>query len=211
MLKYLYFIAFFICSNAAQSQINLIISGGLHSVDVSADDFLITNQSSLDSFKLSFEDASYGYHFGAGIRINFGNFYIQPEVLFNSNKANFKFNDFSIPQLVDSVRTEKYQYLDIPVILGLKFGILRLFAGPVAHIFINNSSELTNISGYKDKFNTASFGYQAGIGFDISFIGIDIRHEGNFSKYGDHINFFGKKYNFDKSASRLIGTLSIKF
>ncbi len=184
----------------------------MHSIDVGPKDFVVTNKSELDSFKFSFKNASYGYHFGAGLRINLNNFYLHPEFIFNSNNAHFKINNYNAPQLLDSARNEKYQYLDIPLMLGVKFNIIRFYAGPVAHVFINNKSELTDIEGYKDKFKTATFGYQAGIGFELfKFIGIDIRHEGNFTEYGDHINFFGKQLNFDKKASRLIGSLSIIF
>lgn len=193
------------------SQIRLVLSGGLHTVDVTSDDFNFFNKDNTDSFNLKFENASYGLHFGGGIRITLGNFYIQPELLFNSNKAHFKFTDFNATSAYDSIRSEKYQYLDFPLILGVKLGVLRICLGPVAHIFLNNNSELLDISGYEDKFKTATFGYQAGIGFDIKFISIDLRHEGNFSKYNDHIVFFGNKLNFDNKASRLIGTLSIRF
>lgn len=195
----------------AQAQINFILSGGLHSVDVGAKDFIITNKNTSDSFSLAFKNASYGFHFGLGLRLATQKFYFQPEIVFNSNSANFKFKDTTLPGTLDSLKKERYHYIDLPLILGLKLGVLRLYAGPVAHIYINNSSELFDIDGYDDKFKTATFGYTAGIGFDISFIGLDIRHEGNFSNYGDHINFFGSKLNFDDKASRLIGTLSIKF
>ncbi len=192
-------------------QIKLVVSGGLHTVDVTSEDFNFFDKTNTDSFNLKFENASYGFHFGGGIRISLGNFYLQPELLFNSNKANFKFTDFNTSSTYDSIRTEKYQYLDIPIILGVKLGLLRLNLGPVAHIFLNNTSELLDINGYAEKFKTATFGYQAGIGFDFKFISLDIRHEGNFSKYSDHILFFGSKLNFDNKASRLIGTLSFRF
>lgn len=198
-------------SQTCHSQLNLLVFGGLHSVDVKTSDFIITNKNTLDSFQFALEKASYGYHFGLGIRLKFSHFYIQPELQFNSNKANFKVKDFSVPNTIDSIKSEKYQYVDLPVIFGFKAGLVRLYAGPVAHFFIHNSSELFDVSGYDDKFNTATFGYQAGLGFDIGFLGIDIKHEGNFSKYGDHVRFFGQKLKFDNNASRLMGTLSFKF
>ncbi|MCC6754443.1 MAG: PorT family protein [Saprospiraceae bacterium] len=192
-------------------QVNFFVSGGLHSVDVQAEDFLIIDKDKRDSFGLSLEKASYGYHFGAGVRLRFGAFFFQPELIFNSNKAEYKFNDFSVPSLVDSIKTERYQYLDLPLLFGVKAGLVRLYAGPVGHFFLANTSELFDIDGYDDKFRAATFGYQAGLGFDISFIGIDIRHEGNFSAFGEHVRFFGERIHFDHRASRLLGTISIKF
>ncbi|MBK8955548.1 MAG: outer membrane beta-barrel protein [Saprospiraceae bacterium] len=211
MKKYCISIYLLALASISYSQLNLLVFGGLHSVDVKASDFIITNKNTLDSFQFNLDKASYGYHFGVGLRLKFNYFYIQPELQFNSNKANFKVKDFNVPNTIDSIKSEKYQYLDLPVIFGFKAGLIRLYAGPVAHFFINNSSELFDVDGYDDKFNAATFGYQAGIGFDISFIGIDIRHEGNFSKYGDHVTFFGQKLQFDNKASRLMGTVSFKF
>ena len=134
------------------------------------------------------------------------------EVVFNSNRTTFKYKKFKSAQFYDTLfLKERYQNLDIPLMLGLKLGILRFNAGPVAHIFINNKSELTDLNGYESKFQTATFGYQMGIGFDLSKIMFDLRYEGNFTNFGEHINFNGTKYAFDKGPTRLIATLGIKF
>ena len=167
MRSFLICFLFSLSNYYCQAQLDFTLTGGMHSIDVGPKDFVVTNKSELDSFKFSFKNASYGYHFGMGLRINLNNFYLHPEFIFNSNNAHFKVNNYNVPQLVDSAREEKYQYLDIPLMLGVKFSIIRLYVGPVAHIFINNKSELTDIEGYKDKFKAASFGYQAGIGFEL--------------------------------------------
>ena len=52
---------------------------------------------------------------------------------------------------------------------------------------------------------------QLGLGFDFGLLTFDLRHEGNFTKYGDHINFFNRKFNFDKAENRLIGTIGLLF
>ena len=62
-----------------------------------------------------------------------------------------------------------------------------------------------------EKFNSLTWGYQAGIGADFGKIAIDIRYEGNFNKYGDHINISGKPYNFDKKSSRFLVAMAIAF
>ena len=40
---------------------------------------------------------------------------------------------------------------------------------------------------------------------------IDLRYEGNFSKFGDHITFFGDEYKFDQSAARFLISLGFMF
>lgn len=184
---------------------------GGSSVDIEPKSFIIKNDNQLDSFQLAFKDAGYGFHIGGLIRYTYKRVYIQPELIFNSNKTTFRLKEFGMLQTSDSLRDERYQRLDIPVMIGGKFGIFRVNAGPVAHIFLNNKSDLVNVSGYADKFRSATYGYQIGLGFDFGLLTFDLRHEGNFTKYGDHINFFNRKFNFDKAENRLIGTIGLLF
>lgn len=187
-----------------------ILLGG-SSVDIKPNSFVITNDNQLDSFTLSFREANYGFHIGGFVRYSVGKFFMQPELVFNTNKTSFKLKEFGMFQTSDSLRDERYQRLDIPVMLGAKFGIFRLNAGPVAHIFLSNRSDLVNVKGYSDRFKSATYGYQLGLGFDFGLLTFDLRHEGNFSKFGEHINFFNRNFSFDKSESRLIGTIGFKF
>lgn len=193
----------------AQFEWGFLIGGS--SVDIKPQTFLVKNDAQLDSFSLAFHDANYGFHIGGFTRFNFGNFFIQPEIVFNSNKTTFKFKEFGMLQTTDSLRNERYQRVNIPLMLGVKFGIFRLNAGPVMHVFLNNKSELTDIKGYDDKFNSATFGYQLGLGFDFGILTFDLRHEGNFTKFGEHINFFDHNFAFSKAETRLIGSVGLKF
>lgn len=193
----------------AQFEWGLLLGGS--SINIKPSSFIVKNSNQLDSFTLSLKDANYGFHFGGFARISIQKFFIQPELVFNSNKTTFKLKEFGQFQTSDSILNERYQRLDIPLMLGVKFSIFRLNAGPVTHIFLNNKSDLTNIQGYEDKFNSATFGYQLGLGFDFGLITFDLRHEGNFNKFGDHINFFNHHFAFDKSETRLIGTFGLKF
>jgi hypothetical protein len=162
-----------------------------------------------NAFKLKLSDANYGFHFGAWARLTFSKVYIQPELLFNSSKVEYKYGKLNSP--IDSVRNETFRNLDIPIMIGTKLGSFRLNAGPVGHIHINGSSDLTNTSGYSEKFKGSTWGYQAGIGFDAGAVGIDLRYEGNFDKFGNHINFGGKTYEFSKAPSRFIASVAIAF
>ncbi|NOT36234.1 MAG: hypothetical protein HOP11_02520 [Saprospiraceae bacterium] len=202
---------FLLCSTIGHSQFEWGVLLGGSSVDIKPNSFLIKNDNQLDSFTLSFQEANYGFHIGGFIRYSIGKFFIQPELVFNTNKTTFKLREFGMFQTSDSLRDERYQKLDIPFIMGGKFGIFRINAGPVAHIFLNNKSDLVNVSGYKEKFQSATYGYQIGLGFDFGLLTFDLRHEGNFSKYGEHINFFNQNLAFDKSESRLLGTIGFKF
>ena len=136
--------------------------------------------------------------------------YVQPEFIFNSNRIEYRLEDLE-SGAIDAVFAEDYKYLDIPVMVGLKSGILRINAGPVAHVFLNSSSELWDIDGYEQKFDEMTWGWQAGLGLDLWMLTLDFRYEGNFNNAGDHFRLFGEKFQFDESPSRWIGSIGIRF
>lgn len=174
------------------------LKGGLNSqVNKPKDIILGTGDTSLnfgvDKFK-------FGTQFGAYFR--FGNkIFLQPEVLFNSNKTDYKVGESSVGEVI---KNEKYQYLDIPVLVGFKLGPVRLQGGPVGHYFLNSTSELTDFNGYKANFKQMTWGWQTGLNLGLGRFSVDLRYEGNFSNQGNHITFFGDKYQFANTPSRLI-------
>lgn len=164
-----------------------------------------------DSLLLKIKDAGYGFHGGGWLRLRFGNFMFQPEIVFNSSKTTYTASALKGSAITDSIRTESFKNLDMPLLLGIKISSLRLHAGPVGHLHIGSSSELTDLKSYSAKFNSMTWGYQAGIGLDFGNLGLDLRYEGNFNQYGEHINLGGKQYNFDKKPTRLLVSMAIAF
>jgi len=201
--------AFLLVCTAAQAQFQFGVKAGLSSTNLQADQLILQNENGTDAIGLSIKDAKYGYHFGVAARIG-KKFYIQPEVVFNSTTMDYDLEGFS-ENIVDKVKSETFQNLDIPVLVGVKMGPLRLNAGPVGHVFINSSSELTDVEGYEQKFDNMTLGWQAGLGLDIKKFNIDLRYEGNFSEYGDHINFLGEQYSFDEQPGRLVASVGFMF
>jgi hypothetical protein len=188
------------------------IRGGLSTPDIKPGDVdSLVFKRGTDSLKLRLSDANYGYHFGIWGRLKIAGFYIQPEVLFNSSKVEYKIGKLRTPSTLDSIKNETFQNLDIPVLIGTKLGSFRLSAGPVAHVRIGGSSDLTNTTGFSEKFKTATWGYQLGLGFDAGRVGIDLRYEGNTEKFGNHISIGGKPYEFSKAPARFIASVAIAF
>ena len=124
-------VAFFGFSMQAQT-FKFGIKGGISTPDVNPNDInplKITNIR--DSLSLKLTDANYGWHLGAFARVGLGNFFIQPEVLFNSSSANYNVKSLRLGLIIDSLRSESYRNIDVPLMVGFKFGTLRLNAGPV--------------------------------------------------------------------------------
>ncbi len=137
------------------------------------------------------------------INIQIVSFLIQPEFNYHSNTSNFELSELTSDP-ISEVFSEKYQYLDIPLLLGCKIGPLRLMAGPEGHVFLNSTSSLLDIEGYEQDFQTLTLGWQGGIGLDLWNIILDIRYQGNFTNFGDHITFLGQEYEFNDSPSRVL-------
>lgn len=156
--------------NYAQSIISDVISSG----DVSEDD--IENE------------AGIGIVFGGFMRGTFGNFVIQPELLFSQSKSYVKLNDVSI----DDVLSGEISKVDIPVLFGLQaFKTIRVQAGPV----FSNVKESSSESLFA--FDDISVGYQLGLGFDINKLTFDARYEGDFSKLENYVGTDDGTVQFD--------------
>lgn len=161
--------------------------------------------------KLDIDQLHFGIHGGLVLQAQLGNFLIQPEVLFNSNRVDYRVDDLRGGNLASTIRTEKYQNLDIPFLLGFRARPFRFHAGPKARLFVDSSSELFDFPGYEQKFREAAFSWIAGLGLDVWNLMLDVRYEGNFSKFGDHITFNEQQYAFDKKPARLLVSVGLLF
>lgn len=206
MVRSIFFIlgfTFMLGSASAQ----LTIKGGVYTTQISSDSIGIDIPLSLTDYYLAVQKSRLGFLIGANYKIKMNSFFIQPEVLINSSSTQYTITE---PNLVSKSLEESYQFLDIPLMFGFDIGVLNLFGGPVSHIFLGSSSELNNIEGYKENQTDLKWGWQAGLGFDIWRLNLDIRYEGNFYNYGDHINFFGTQYDFRSRPTRIITTLGLR-
>ena len=207
-MKNLIVLPLLLLSFCAFTQVRFGLRLGLSTSNLEAEDFNIL-QNGTDRFTLALKEANFGFHGGVVIQAEIGNFLLQPEVLFNSNSANFSLDDFQDPGAV--AKKEKYQYLDIPVMVGYKFAFLRLNAGPVGHLFLNSTSDITDVEGFKEDFNALTLGWQAGLGVDLGPVSVDLRYEGNFNKFGDHITFGDQQYAFSQNPARFLAAVSYMF
>ncbi len=192
---------------SASAQLRIGLKGGLSTTDLNAQDFRVTDPGGIDRLEIGLKEARYGIHGGLVIRAQFNKFLVQPEILFNSNSATYEVNELGTQLL--SIREEKFQYLDIPLLFGFKFGPLRLMAGPEGRVFINSASDLFEFSDYDQKFKDLTISWLAGAGLDIWNLMLDVRYEGNFNNFGDHIRFGNQKFDFSDTPSRW--TFSVGF
>ncbi len=190
----------------AYSQINFGIKAGVSSATIKTDNIIIEDAYEIRSIK----DSQMGFHGGAMLQVNFFSLFIQPELILATMSNELSINDLSEGG-TDIVKQE-FTKLDFPVILGRRFGPARIGLGPVGTIMLGKSSELEEKTGYRDRFNTATFGYQVGAGLDIlQFIALDVRYEGNLSKLGSGIVIGGEERRFDSRGNQFIFSVGIYF
>lgn len=196
---------------SAQDNFKFGLRGGVSTTDIEANELVIIDNTAMEELGLAIEEANYGYHFGLFAQFKGEKFFLQPEVLFNSNNVDFRLTNRTTGELIPEILTEQYQYLDIPVMAGVKFGPLRLQGGPVGHVFIDSKSDLVRINEYSENFEDLTFGWQAGLGLDFWKFVVDLKYEGNFNNFGDHIVIGGQQYAFDRSPTRIVASLGIAF
>ncbi len=202
----------FCCLNSwfiLNAQVEYGIKAGINSIDLISDGIKINEGNQL--LKIDYLESGYGHQLGMYARVKFLGFYVEPNFMFNSNKVNYRLTNYTEGLPISVIFNERYYNLDMPLNIGIKSGIFRLYGGPVAHVHITSTSDLIDLKSYNQKFNKATYGYQAGFGFDLWKLRLDVAYEGNLSAFGDHINVDGNSYSFGTSASRILGTLGYKF
>lgn len=189
----------------AQAQVRFGFKGGLSTSQL--DQETVT----ANGVSVALKDANYGFHFGVFGRAKLtDHWYLQPEVIFNSMSVDFRVDDFS-EGMTNSILTEKYRNLDIPLMLGWKLGPIRLEGGPTGHVYLASNSELDQIDGYQHRFNNFNLGYQAGAGLDLWKLTLDLRYEGNFSKFGEGMSIGGQELEFSQAPARWVASVGFSF
>ena len=200
-----------ISMHSLHSQTVAGIKFGLSTPDVSPESFLVVNQG-VTYYNISVEKADFGIHAGIFLEAHMGHFFIQPELLFNASTVEYRLDSLLVPDNASVAVENTYRYLDMPLMLGFKAGVLRVGAGPVGHLFISAEDGFANYPGYTPDFEKFTWGWQAGIGFDFWKLHLDFRYESNNdSQLGDHITFFGQSYDFATDNNRFIGSVGLSF
>jgi hypothetical protein len=162
-----------------------------------------------DVYDLITGDGVMGYHFGLQTRIDLALIMIQPELYFNAGGG-------TVEQVVDGGATEilnvKFNRIDIPLLVGVKLGPARINVGPVGSFVISETTDLTELNPDFELFSKSmTWGFQAGLGLDISKLAIDVRYEGSLSVLGETFSIGGTDFPLDARPSQWIISLGYWF
>lgn len=198
-----------ISAGATFAQFEVGLRLGMSSQNVNTKE-LTLQSTTLNGLKISLGEASYGYQFGLFTQVKFGSFTIGPEIILNSNSYEYKLQEFNEDGGVTKIISDSYQYLDVPILFGLKLGPLRAYAGPEVHYFVNSFSNLASENGFSEQIDKLNYGVIAGAGLNVGKLRLDLRYEMNFNNFEDHILFNGQGIDFNTDDSRVTFSLGYK-
>lgn len=210
-MKKLIFIAvaaFFLMQTSNAQMFNYGIKAGIGFSSLKIEDITGINDGS-DVYDLVTGDGVMGYHVGLQTRIKIAMIMIQPEIYFNAGGG-------TVEQIVDGGATEildvKFNRIDVPLLVGAKLGPARINVGPVGSFVLSETTDLTDLEPDFEMFTSAmTWGFQAGLGLDISKISLDVRYEGSLSALGESFSVGGTEFPLDARPSQWIISLGYWF
>lgn len=187
MKKLLVFLLAAFIALPAVPQIKFGIKAGVSTTSITMSDARTITSGNASYLLKKAENAHYGIHAGIFIRANISKLYIQPELLFATRSNEYTLS--KINSQVDSISVKQSaNKLDIPIMVGVKLGPLRINAGPVGSLTINSPKDLIDNPNFKALYSSMTWEYQAGVGLDIlKKLTLDVRYEGSLSKYQNKV------------------------
>lgn len=203
----------FACVTAVSvsGQINFGVKAGVSTTNLSMPSIATITSGSSSYTINALTTARYGFHGGIFFRFTLLGIYLQPEFLFTTRTNEYTVQN--IQATSSTIVKQNFNKLDIPVMLGVKLGPLRLNAGPSGSLLINSPKDLIANPDYKNRYNRMTIGYQAGLGLDIlKFLTLDVRYEGSLKKYQNQIqNITGTKFNLDDRPNAFLFSVGLMF
>jgi len=197
-------------------QIQFGIKGGIVSASSSLDTKItdLPTTVNYDELKMKAQDAKVGFQAGLFGRISLAALYVQPELLFTSTSSRVKVSqiDAADEATVSTIKNQEFKKIDIPIMVGWKFGPARLQAGPVGSIMLDQKSALEAAYDYQEEFNGATWGYQVGVGLDLlNTLTLDAKYEGSLSKLGESVSIGDRDYAIDNRPNQFVVTVGLFF
>lgn len=189
----------------SHGQIRLGVTAGISSASYNAGDLASGTTYVVEKSK----SADFGYHFGLMGQLKLFSIIFQPELLMSSIGNDYKIKDLANARTV--IKSERTYNLEFPLIFAFAFGPLKLEAGPTGRILMFHKDGFKEFSGIKNNLNTATWAFQAGVGFQLFKVTADLRYEFALSKLGDNITINGVDYTFDTRVHQLVFGLGLFF
>ncbi|TXF88350.1 PorT family protein [Neolewinella aurantiaca] len=199
----------FFFSATASAQVEFGLKAGLGTEALQEERFDLS-RTGREDLALALSDASYGFQFGAFLRVPLSDrFGVQTEVTLNTASNEFRFDDPN--QNGTQIFRERYTGVQVPVLASWKLAFLSLNVGPVGHFKVESASDLMDSDGRERAFDSFNLGYAVGGAIDIGPLTFDLRYDGNFARYGEDFSIAGEDFRVDQAAKRWVGSVGYRF
>jgi len=130
------------------------------------------------------------YNFGAygRFKVKMVGLYVQPEAIYNTRASNITITDNG----VKNVFLQSASYIDIPVLVGLKFlKVFRVYGGPNFQMLVSQKTDIPsgNVDFVKTDLNKRANSIQLGVGLDLAKFRFDAKYDYNTSDMGSPFSY----------------------
>jgi hypothetical protein len=174
--------AFALFSLNSQAQIDFGLRAGMNLTDLNFKEF----GSSQTWEDISNGDRAVGYHFGLFADINLIALELQPELLFTRLNGSIEAVDgTSGLKTTENIGINR---IDIPLLVLLKPGPIRLGGGPVYSVLLGSDSDL-----FDEGLANGSWAGQLVAGVEFWKLSVDLRYEFSWSDAADYFTVSGEE------------------
>lgn len=147
-----------------------------------------------------------GYQAALMLRLSIPTFiYIQPELQFSQRDYIFGLKFPSEPKEYKTLRTYR---LDVPVLVGFKFGSVRLFGGPVWRIGSKEYVRGVGDTPFEVIFNNNDIAATAGVGVEFDGLLVEVRYTGYLDQTSSMVKVASSRHKVGVTHD---GTVQINF
>lgn len=149
----------------------------------------------------------YGIHAGISLNVQSDVFYFQPEVLFESKRYRYIVDNNYVTRVVE----QRINCLEVPLLIGARFDMMRIYFGPSANIKTGLPTPLVSNPDISSLYDRISPEYQTGFGITIrDRLDIELRYKGYLGRNTEGIEKIGyQTFTLNKSNSSIILSVGI--
>ena len=172
---------------SAQSRFGATVGTGI--ITARTESVFVGNVSDYATHEVKFKGATPVFNAGFTYQNKIGWMFMQPSIMYSQYSLDYEVEAFQQAIAGVTAATENYKYIDIHATAGIHAGNFRLGFGPVFHILADFQSGLDGVPTYKENQSVWTTGFSGSVGYDFYPVSIDLKYEGAFKSFGDHIFF----------------------
>ena len=193
-MKRLIFAFSLILTFSASAQLDIGLRAGINLTNPRIENF----QPDATISDLKTDASEISYQVGAYTRLKISAFFVQGELYFSqiNQSALASFTAANVPPKNIDL---SFSRVNLPLLVGLKLGPLRLMGGPAF------SANFNDVSGNLDNdLQIATVSYQVGLGAEFKKLFIDLRYESGFGDWANALIIENSNYQADISTQQIM-------